>query len=45
MKIMMKQNHGDREQTCGFQGKGVVVEEVWIGSLRLADAIYYIENG
>lgn len=41
----MKQNHADREQTCGFQGRVAVVEEVWIGSLGLANAIYYIENG
>ena len=39
MKTTMKENHGDREQTCGFQGKGVMVEDVWVGSLGLVDAI------
>ena len=29
------------KQTCGCQGR-VWVEEGWIGSLRLADANYYI---
>ena len=31
------------EQTCGYQGGGV--GEGWIGSLGLADANYYIQNG
>ena len=39
-----KQTHRHREQTCGCQGV-VEVEEGWIGSLGLADANYYIENG
>ena len=39
-----KQTHRHREQTCGCQGGEGVVEE-WIGSLGLADANYYIENG
>ena len=37
-----KQTHKHREQTCGCQGG---MGEGWIGSLGLADANYYIENG
>ena len=39
-----KQNHRHREQTCGCQG-GEVVGEEWIGSLELADAKHYMQNG
>ena len=38
----MKQTHGHREQTCGYQGES---GEGWIGSLGLAGANYYIYNG
>ena len=46
MNIYMKQKqtHRHREQTCGCQG-GRNEEEGWIGSLGLAGANYYIENG
>ena len=37
----MKQTHRHREQTCGCQEEGSSGEG-WIGSLRLADANYYI---
>ena len=37
-----KQTHRHREQTGGCQGG---VGERWIGSLGLADANYYIQNG
>ena len=33
-----------REQACGCQG-GELVGEGWSGSLGLADANYYIQNG
>ena len=39
-----KQTHKYREKTCGRQREGVV-EEGRIGSVGLADANYYIENG
>ena len=43
MNITMKQkqNHGYREQTCGYQGGGRMGEGL-IGSLGLANANYYI---
>ena len=41
LSMKQKQTHGYREQTCGSQGGGRVGEG-WIGSLGLADAIYYI---
>ena len=37
--IKQKQAHRGREQTCGFEGEGVVGEG-WSGSLGLADANY-----
>ena len=37
----MKETHRRREQTCGCQRGGAG----WIGSLALADANYYIQNG
>ena len=42
--LSTKQKDRHREQKCGCQGGGWVGEG-WIGSLRLADANYYIENG
>ena len=39
-----KQTHRHKEQTCGCQG-GKGVGEGWIGSLGLADANCYIQNG
>ena len=42
--MKQKQTHRHREQTCGCQGEEEV-EEGGIGSLGLADANYYIENG
>ena len=39
-----KQTHRRREQPCGGQGGGQVGEG-WTGSLGLAGAHYYIENG
>ena len=39
-----KQIHTQKEQTCGCQG-GTGLAEEWIGSVELADAYYYIENG
>ena len=39
-----KQTHRHREQICGCQGGGRGGEG-WIGSLGLADANYYTENG
>ena len=39
-----KQTHRHREQTCGWQG-GMGVGEGWSGSLGLAAANYYIQNG
>ena len=43
VNLFMKQKptHRHTEQTRGCQGR-VWVEEGWIGSLRLADANYYI---
>ena len=43
MNLFMKQKHTHRhtEQTCGCRGRAWV-EEGWTGSLRLADANYYI---
>ena len=43
MSMKQKQTHSYREHTCGCQGGGGGVG--WIGSLGLADANYYIENG
>ena len=39
-----KQTHRHREQIYSCQGGGGV-EEGWIGSLGLAGANYYIQNG
>ena len=36
-----KQTHRHSKQTCGCQGGGGV-GEIWIGSLGLADANYFI---
>ena len=36
--------HTQKGQTCGCQG-GTGLGEEWIGSVGLADACYYIENG
>ena len=44
LSMKQKQTHRHREQTCGCQGVGHVAEG-WSGSLGLADANYYIENG
>ena len=44
LSTKQKQTHRHREQTYGCQG-GEGVVEGWIGSLGLADANYYIENG
>ena len=45
MNLAMKQksNHGHREQTGGCHGGGW--EWLWIGSVGLADANYYVQNG
>ena len=45
MNLSMKQTqtHRHREQTCGCQGGGC--GEGWTGSLGLADANYYIQDG
>ena len=43
LSMNQKQTHRHREQTCGCQEGGV--GEGWIGSLGLADANYYTENG
>ena len=43
MNLSTKQTHGHREQTCGCQGERG--GEGRIGSVGLADANYYIENG
>ena len=45
LSMKEKQTHTHREQTCGCQGGGWGVREGWIGSLGLADANYYLENG
>ena len=42
--MKQKQTHRHREQTCSCQA-GEGVGEGRIGSLGLADANYYIENG
>ena len=44
MNLSTKQIHRHREQTCGCQGGGWV-RKGWTGSLGLADAKYYIQNG
>ena len=46
MKLSMKvkQTHRHRDQTCGYHG-GRGKGEGWIGSLELADANWYIQNG
>ena len=44
MNLSTKQKQTHREQTCSCQGEGGVGEG-WSGSLGLADANYYIENG
>ena len=44
MNISMIQTHKHREQTCGCQGRERIGEER-IGSSRLADANYYIQDG
>ena len=43
LPMKQKQSHRHRGQTCGCQGGGGWGE--WIGSLGLADANYFIENG
>ena len=43
LSTKQKQNYRHREQTCGCQGERGGVG--WTGSLGLADANYYIENG
>ena len=40
----MKRTYRRRKQTCGCHG-GRGLEEGWIGSLRLTDIYYYIQNG
>ena len=42
--MKQKQTYRHREQTCGCQGGGEAGEGQ-IGSVGLADANYYIENG
>ena len=42
--MTQKMIHRHREQTCGCQ-EGGWLGEGWTGSLGLADANYYIENG
>ena len=44
LSTQQKQTHRHREQTCGCQGGGGW-EEGWSGSLGLADANYYTEDG
>ena len=44
MNLFIKQEQTLREQTCGCQGGGGKGEGR-IGSLELADANYYIEDG
>ena len=43
LSTKQKHTHRHREHICGCQGGGGGVG--WIGSLGLADANYYIENG
>ena len=43
LPMKQQQNQGHREQTGGYQGKGV--REGRSESLRLADGNRYIENG
>ena len=40
-----EETHRYRQQTCVCQGVGGGVWEGWIGSLGLADANFYIQNG
>ena len=43
LSTKQKENHRHREQTCGCQGWGGVVEgEGWTGSLGVVDANCYI---
>ena len=44
MNLSMKQQQNHREHTCSCQGVGRVGEG-WSGSLGLADANHYIQNG
>ena len=44
LSMKVKQTHRHRDQTCGYQG-GRDKGEGWIGSLGLADANWYIQNG
>ena len=44
INLSTKQKQTHREQTCGFQGGGGEGEGR-TGSLELADANYYIQNG
>ena len=44
LSVKQKQTHRHREQTWGCQGGGETGEG-WTGSLGLADANYYIQNG
>ena len=43
LSTKQRETHRHRGQTCGCQGGGV--EEGWIGSLGLADANNYIQDG
>ena len=42
--MKQKQSYIHKEQICGWQEMGEV-REGWTGSLELADANYYIEDG
>ena len=42
--MKQKQTHRHREQICSCQGGGGAGEG-WVGSLGLADANYYMQNG
>ena len=44
MNLKQKQTHRHRKQTCDCQGGGWGGEG-WIGSLGLADANYYAQDG
>ena len=44
INLFTKQTHRHREQTCGFQGGGEMGKG-GTGSLGLADANYYIQDG
>ena len=42
LSMKQKQTHRHTEKTCDCQGGVGAVREVWIGSLGLADAKYFI---